>query len=131
MRVTTPAPDVLSSLFPAPFHSAQWGKSTWRSQSRCVLIIATRRRKAWSRKRQDPEGDDIRHQICPLGEMLEMVDILKRADYDGKPRSWRKWSRACTESGTMIERSAQEAVVGPKIKRTRAVQKDPESAAKK
>ncbi|PIO24685.1 hypothetical protein AB205_0141650 [Aquarana catesbeiana] len=25
-----------------------------------------------------------------FGEMLEMVDILKRADYDGKPRSWRK-----------------------------------------
>ncbi|PIN88297.1 hypothetical protein AB205_0068620 [Aquarana catesbeiana] len=25
-----------------------------------------------------------------FGEMLEMVDILKKADYDGKPRSWRK-----------------------------------------
>ncbi|PIO34971.1 hypothetical protein AB205_0123680 [Aquarana catesbeiana] len=33
-----------------------------------------------------------------FGEMLEMVDILKRADYDGK--------------------SAQEAVVGPEIRRT-------------
>ncbi|PIO29961.1 hypothetical protein AB205_0158290 [Aquarana catesbeiana] len=25
-----------------------------------------------------------------FGEMLEIVDILKKADYDGKPRSWRK-----------------------------------------
>ncbi|PIO26878.1 hypothetical protein AB205_0091440 [Aquarana catesbeiana] len=46
-----------------------------------------------------------------FGEMLEMVDILKKADYDGK--------------------SAQEAVVGPQIKGARAVQKDPGSAAKK
>ncbi|PIO15423.1 hypothetical protein AB205_0194860 [Aquarana catesbeiana] len=29
-------------------------------------------------------------------EMVEMVDILKKADYDGKPRSWRKWSKVCT-----------------------------------
>ncbi|PIO16607.1 hypothetical protein AB205_0154800 [Aquarana catesbeiana] len=69
MRVTPPAPDVLSSLFSTPFRSAQWGKSTWRRHSRCVLIIATRRRrrKCRSLKRLDPEGDDLRHQICPLG----------------------------------------------------------------
>ncbi|PIO33258.1 hypothetical protein AB205_0012020 [Aquarana catesbeiana] len=46
-----------------------------------------------------------------FGEMLEMVDILKKADYDGK--------------------SAQETVVGTQIKRARAAQKDPKSAAKK
>ncbi|PIO11925.1 hypothetical protein AB205_0140140 [Aquarana catesbeiana] len=67
MRLTPPAPDVLSSLFPAPFRWAQWVKSTWRSQSRCVLIIATRRRKARIRKRPDPERNDLRPQICPLG----------------------------------------------------------------
>ncbi|PIO11137.1 hypothetical protein AB205_0209120 [Aquarana catesbeiana] len=68
MHVTPPAPDILSSLFPAPFRSAQWGKSTWRIHSRCVLIIATRRRrrKARSRKGPDPDGD-LRPQICPLG----------------------------------------------------------------
>ncbi|PIO11559.1 hypothetical protein AB205_0210190 [Aquarana catesbeiana] len=66
MRVTPPAPDVLSSLFPAPFHSAQWVKSTWWSQSRCMLIIATRRREAQIRKHPDTEGDDLRPQICPL-----------------------------------------------------------------
>ncbi|PIO12506.1 hypothetical protein AB205_0114030 [Aquarana catesbeiana] len=49
-----------------------------------------------------------------------------------RPRSWRKWSRVCTEfRGTTIERSAQEMVVGPEIKRTQAVQKDTENAAKK
>ncbi|PIO38810.1 hypothetical protein AB205_0073840 [Aquarana catesbeiana] len=26
----------------------------------------------------------------PFVEVVKMVDILKRADYDGKPRSWRK-----------------------------------------
>ncbi|PIO23095.1 hypothetical protein AB205_0026060 [Aquarana catesbeiana] len=30
-------------------------------------------------------------------EMVDMVDILKKVDYDGKPRSWRKWSKVCTE----------------------------------
>ncbi|PIO10949.1 hypothetical protein AB205_0061660 [Aquarana catesbeiana] len=88
MRVTPPAPDVLSSLFPAPFRSAQWGKSTWRRHSRIVLIVATRRRrrrKGRIRTRPNPEGD-LRTQICMyvFGEMLEMVDILKKADYDGK-----------------------------------------------
>ncbi|PIO40410.1 hypothetical protein AB205_0008630 [Aquarana catesbeiana] len=67
MRETLPASDVLSSLFPAPSHSAQWGKSTWRSQSRCLIFTPTRRRKARRQKRPDPEGDDLRHQICPLG----------------------------------------------------------------
>ncbi|PIO28013.1 hypothetical protein AB205_0040010 [Aquarana catesbeiana] len=66
MRETPPTPDVLSSLFPAPSRSAQWGKSTWRKHSRCVLITATRRRKARSQKRPDPGGDDLRPQICPL-----------------------------------------------------------------
>ncbi|PIO38945.1 hypothetical protein AB205_0212040 [Aquarana catesbeiana] len=79
-----------------------------------------------------------------FGEMLEMVDILKRADYDGKYGPYpnpnvRKAKIIYNNSGepapefrgTTIERSAQETVVGPKIKRTRAVQKDPESAAKK
>ncbi|PIO31197.1 hypothetical protein AB205_0043120 [Aquarana catesbeiana] len=67
MRETPPAPDVLSSLFPAPSSSAQWGKSTWWRHNRCVLITATRRRrrKARSLKHHNPEGDDLRHQICP------------------------------------------------------------------
>ncbi|PIO40491.1 hypothetical protein AB205_0169920 [Aquarana catesbeiana] len=69
MCVIPPAPDVLSSLFPTPFRSAQWVKSTWRSQSRCVIITGTirRRRKARIRTRPDPEGEDLRPQICPLG----------------------------------------------------------------
>ncbi|PIO35969.1 hypothetical protein AB205_0118390 [Aquarana catesbeiana] len=67
MHETLPAPDVLSSLFPAPSRSAQWGKSTWWRHSRCQIITSTRRRKARSLKCSDPEGDDLRHQICPLG----------------------------------------------------------------
>ncbi|PIO38485.1 hypothetical protein AB205_0077250 [Aquarana catesbeiana] len=69
MRETPPAPDVLFSLFPDPSRLAQWGKSTWRRHSRCLIITPTRRRrrKARSLKRPDPEGDDLRHQICPLG----------------------------------------------------------------
>ncbi|PIO12304.1 hypothetical protein AB205_0027940 [Aquarana catesbeiana] len=69
MCETPPAPDVLSILFPAPSRSAQWGKSTWRRHSRCMLITAMRRRgrKAQSQKRHDPEGDNLRPQICPWG----------------------------------------------------------------
>ncbi|PIO12761.1 hypothetical protein AB205_0127020 [Aquarana catesbeiana] len=67
MREIPPTPDVLSSLLPAPSHSAQWGKSTWRRDSRCQIITPTRRRKAQRQKRPDPEGDDLRPQICPWG----------------------------------------------------------------
>ncbi|PIO13989.1 hypothetical protein AB205_0128210 [Aquarana catesbeiana] len=69
-----------------------------------------------------------------FGEMLEMVDILKKADYDGKKaKIMAKVVKSLHRNfgGKTIERSAQETVVGPQIKRARAVQKDPESAAKK
>ncbi|PIO11224.1 hypothetical protein AB205_0103840 [Aquarana catesbeiana] len=79
-----------------------------------------------------------------FGEMLEMVDILKKADYDGKygpypnPNSRKAkiiakvvkslhWNFGVRRSKDQL----QEAVVGPEIKRARAVPKDPESAAKK
>ncbi|PIO13998.1 hypothetical protein AB205_0165880 [Aquarana catesbeiana] len=86
MLVTPPAPDVLSILFPAPFRSAQWGKSTWRSHSRCVIITGTRKE-----EEESPDLDTSRSRRrhfratnMSFGEMLEMVDILKKADYDGK-----------------------------------------------
>ncbi|PIO11606.1 hypothetical protein AB205_0005890 [Aquarana catesbeiana] len=77
MRETPPAPDVLSSLFPTPSRSVQWGKSTWRRLSRCLIITPTRRRRKARRRR-------FKASNMSFGEMLEMVDILKRADYDGK-----------------------------------------------
>ncbi|PIO10769.1 hypothetical protein AB205_0144560 [Aquarana catesbeiana] len=87
MRETPPAPSVLSSLFLTPSHSAQWGKSTWWRQSRCLIITPTRRRrrKARSLKCPDPGRDDLRPQICPLG------------------RCWRWWTsrRGLTMTGSM------------------------------
>ncbi|PIO12626.1 hypothetical protein AB205_0119640 [Aquarana catesbeiana] len=49
----------------------------------------------------EPETSGSRKRLfkasnMSFGEMLELVDILKKANYDGKPRSWRKWSRVCT-----------------------------------
>ncbi|PIO29801.1 hypothetical protein AB205_0165680 [Aquarana catesbeiana] len=43
-----------------------------------------RRRKARSPKHPDPGGEDLRPSNMSFLEMMEMVDILKRADYDGK-----------------------------------------------
>ncbi|PIO14048.1 hypothetical protein AB205_0030120 [Aquarana catesbeiana] len=78
MGETPPAPDVLSILFPTPSRSAQWGKSTWRRHSRCLLITALEPETSRSRRRQ------FKASNMSFGEMLEMVDILKKADYDGK-----------------------------------------------
>ncbi|PIO35806.1 hypothetical protein AB205_0023410 [Aquarana catesbeiana] len=79
-----------------------------------------------------------------FGEMLEMVDILKRADYDGKygpyPNPNVRKAKIMAKvvkslqkifGGVTIQGSAQEAVIGPQIKGARSVQKDQESAAKK
>ncbi|PIO13477.1 hypothetical protein AB205_0114560 [Aquarana catesbeiana] len=79
-----------------------------------------------------------------FGEMMEMVDILKRADYDGnygpypnpnvrKAKIMAKVVKSLHRYiwGTAIQGSTQEAVVRPQIKGARAVQKDQESAAKK
>ncbi|PIO14842.1 hypothetical protein AB205_0137790 [Aquarana catesbeiana] len=64
--------------------------------------------------------------------MLEMVDILKRATMMGSQDHGESGQESAPEfRGTTIERSTQEAVVGPEIKGARAVQKDQESAAKK
>ncbi|PIO11758.1 hypothetical protein AB205_0006740 [Aquarana catesbeiana] len=63
MRETPPAPDVLSSLFPAPCLSAQWG-STWQRKSKCMQRRAATT-KARSLERPNPRGD-LRPQICPL-----------------------------------------------------------------
>ncbi|PIO07042.1 hypothetical protein AB205_0206830 [Aquarana catesbeiana] len=45
----------------------------------------------------EPEKSRSRRRRFKASNMsfAEMLDILKRADYDGKPRSWRKWSRVC------------------------------------
>ncbi|PIO23843.1 hypothetical protein AB205_0037240 [Aquarana catesbeiana] len=75
MRKTPPAPDVLSSLFPTPCLSAQW-ESTWRRKSKCMQTATM---KARSRECPDPGGSNMF-----FVEMVEMVDILKWADYDGK-----------------------------------------------
>ncbi|PIN98302.1 hypothetical protein AB205_0109200 [Aquarana catesbeiana] len=54
----------------------------WR-QSRCVLITAMRRRrrKAQSQKRRRRQ---FKASNMSFVEIVEMVDILKRADYDRK-----------------------------------------------
>ncbi|PIO12775.1 hypothetical protein AB205_0088570 [Aquarana catesbeiana] len=87
MRETLPAPDVLSSLFPALSRSAQWGKSTWRRHSRCQIITPTRRRrrrrKARGLKRPDPEGDDLRHRICLLGRCWRWSTSFRRPTMTG------------------------------------------------
>ncbi|PIO11603.1 hypothetical protein AB205_0068910 [Aquarana catesbeiana] len=62
MHLTSPAPDILSSLFPTPSLLAQW-ECIWQRKNKCIKTAATM--KARSHECPDP-GGDLRSQICPL-----------------------------------------------------------------
>ncbi|PIO13092.1 hypothetical protein AB205_0163930 [Aquarana catesbeiana] len=80
MRETPPAPDLLFSLFPAPSLSVQWGEHMAEKEQ----VNADS-----SSNDESPEPRMSRSQRrfkasnMSFIEMVEMVDILKRADYDG------------------------------------------------
>ncbi|XP_077346424.1 uncharacterized protein LOC143990138 [Lithobates pipiens] len=87
MRETPPAPDVLSRLFPAPLLSAQWGENmVERTQVRTNNSSTNEEE---GEESPEPETSQYRKRRfkasnMSFGEMLEMVDILNRTDYDGK-----------------------------------------------
>ncbi|PIO24361.1 hypothetical protein AB205_0174130 [Aquarana catesbeiana] len=75
MRETSPAPDVLSSIFPAPCLSAQW-ESTWRRDNKFMQTAAAATTKARSHKFPDPRMIFKASNMAFI-EMVEMVDIFK------------------------------------------------------
>ncbi|PIO30497.1 hypothetical protein AB205_0157920 [Aquarana catesbeiana] len=82
MHETPPTPDVLSSLFPALCLLAQW-ESIWRRKSKCMQTDSSS-----NNERPEPRMSRFRRRFKASNmsfiEMVEMVDILKRANYDGK-----------------------------------------------
>ncbi|XP_077342694.1 uncharacterized protein LOC143987668 [Lithobates pipiens] len=81
MRETPPAPDVLSRLFLAPSLSAQWGEHM---AERTQVRNQSSTNKEEGEESPEPETSRFKASNMSFGEMLEMVDILNRTDYDGK-----------------------------------------------
>ncbi|PIO12922.1 hypothetical protein AB205_0064170 [Aquarana catesbeiana] len=81
MRETPPAPDVLSSLFPAPSLSTQWREHMAETEQVHADSSSNdespepRTSQSWRR---------FKASHMSFVEMVEMVDVLKKADYDGK-----------------------------------------------
>ncbi|PIO30774.1 hypothetical protein AB205_0182500 [Aquarana catesbeiana] len=77
MRETPPTPDLLSSIFPAPFSFGAVGEH-----------MAEKVHADSSSNNESPEPRTSRRRFkvsnMSFVEMVEMVDILKRAYYDGK-----------------------------------------------
>ncbi|PIO23877.1 hypothetical protein AB205_0034940 [Aquarana catesbeiana] len=97
MHETPPAPDVLSSLFPALLvrHSGE------EHMAETEQVSDSYTNEEEEEESPEPETSRSRRRRFKASnmsfvEMVEIVDILKKADYDGKPRSRRKWSRVCT-----------------------------------
>ncbi|XP_077331623.1 uncharacterized protein LOC143974286 [Lithobates pipiens] len=87
MRETPPAPDVLSRLFPAPSLPAQWGEHM--AERTQVRTNNSSTNEEEGEESPEPETSQSRKRRfkasnMSFGEMLEMVDILSRTDYDGK-----------------------------------------------
>ncbi|PIO37153.1 hypothetical protein AB205_0053930 [Aquarana catesbeiana] len=81
MRETPPAPDVLSSIFHAPSVTAQWVENMAETQQ----VRAEESSNDNSPKpRKSRSQRKFKASNMSFVEMVEMVDILKRADYDGK-----------------------------------------------
>ncbi|XP_077303846.1 uncharacterized protein LOC143923811 [Lithobates pipiens] len=80
MRKTPPAHDVLSRLFPAPSLSAQWGGHMAETTQVHTNNSSTNEEEG----EESPEPETSRSSNMSFGEMLEMVNILKRNNYDGK-----------------------------------------------
>ncbi|PIN88312.1 hypothetical protein AB205_0192480 [Aquarana catesbeiana] len=81
MRETPPAPDVCSSLFPAPSLSAQWVENMAETQQ---VHAEESSNEESSEPRTSRSWRRLKATNMSCVEMVEMVDILKRADYDGK-----------------------------------------------
>ncbi|PIO13259.1 hypothetical protein AB205_0046500 [Aquarana catesbeiana] len=81
MREAPPAPGVLSSLFPAPCLSAQWVENMAETQQ-------VHAEESSNDESQEPRMSQSRRRFKASNmffeEMVEMVDILKRVDHDGK-----------------------------------------------
>ncbi|PIO12776.1 hypothetical protein AB205_0098800 [Aquarana catesbeiana] len=81
MRETPPAPDLLSSLFPTPSLSVQWGEYMAEKEQ----VHADSSSNDESPEPQMPRSwRRFKASNISFVEMVEMVDILKRPDYDGK-----------------------------------------------
>ncbi|PIO15999.1 hypothetical protein AB205_0020480, partial [Aquarana catesbeiana] len=81
MCETPPAPDLFSSIFPAPSLSAQWGEHMAEKEQ----VHADSNSNDESPEPQTSRSwRRFKASNMSFVEMVEMVDILKRADYDGK-----------------------------------------------
>ncbi|PIO25034.1 hypothetical protein AB205_0037720 [Aquarana catesbeiana] len=82
MRETLPVPDVLSSLFPTP-HLVRRSGEEHMAETEQVRANYSNKEEEES---PEPEMSRSRRRRFKASNMafVEMVDILKRADYDGK-----------------------------------------------